>query len=274
VDQIRQLATKGRKAVVIGGGYIGLETSAVLKRLGMEVTILEAASRILERVTTPEISAFYTRIHIEEGVEIHTDAVARSIEGATAVKRVVCSDGQVHEADLVIIGIGIMPATELAEAAGLKVDNGIVVDEYARTSDPDILAAGDCTSHYNPIYQRNIRLESVQNATDQATVAANTICGNLQAYDALPWFWSDQYDIELQIAGLSEGFDQAIMRGDMESSRSFAVFYLKSGQVLAVDAVSKPMEFMIGKRLITRRIRVDQAKLSDETVPMKEILNG
>lgn len=273
VEQIRGFVGQGKKAVIIGGGYIGLETAAVLKKLDMDVTILEAMDRVLQRVTTPEISEFYARVHTEEGINIVTNAMASSIEGEKSVQRVVCKDGQSFDADVVIIGIGITPATELAEGAGLEVDNGIVVNEFAQTSDPDIFAAGDCTFHYNPIYDRHIRLESVQNAVDQASVAAAMICGKPKAYNALPWFWSDQFDMKLQIAGLSEGHDKVVVRGDISSGRSFAAFYLKEGRVLAVDAVNKPQEFMMGKRLITGKVEVDQVRLADPDVPMKELLS-
>lgn len=272
VEQIRASTGKGKKAVIIGGGYIGLETAAVLRKLGMKVTVLEAAPRILERVTAPEISAFYMRVHKEEGVNIVTGAMAERIEGEKNVEKVVCADGQSHEADLVIIGVGIVPATKLAEQAGLELDNGIIVDEYARTSDPDILAAGDCTSHFNSIYNRNIRLESVQNATAQATVAANTICGELNPYNTLPWFWSDQYDIKLQIAGLSEGYDETVIRGSIETGRHFAVFYLKDQKLVAVDAVNSPQEFMFGKRLIADKSEPKKSRLADESIAMKEVI--
>lgn len=272
VEQIRGYTGEGKKAVIIGGGYIGLETAAMLRKNGMDVTILEATPRVLERVTTEEISAFYTRVHTEEGVQIVTDAMVSEIQGSKAVEKVVCGDGQSYDADLVIVGIGVTPATELAETAGLTTVNGIVVDEYARTDDHDILAVGDCTSHYNPIYDRFVRLESVQNATDQARVAANTLCGYLKPYNALPWFWSDQYDIKLQIAGLSQGFEQVVIRGDIESGRSFAAFYLKDNHVLAVDAINKPQEFLMGKRMISGKNSVNPAQLADTSIPLKDII--
>ena len=169
-------------------------------------------------------------------------------------------------------GSSPVDCAQLAEGAGLEVDNGIMVNEFAETSDPDILAAGDCTRHFNPVYERYLRLESVQNARDQATTAAATICGNSSAYNALPWFWSDQYDIKLQIAGLCEGYDQVVLRGDPTSGRSFAAFYLREGKLLAVDAINKPQEFMLGKRLIMDKVEVDQTRLADETIPMKQLL--
>ena len=272
VDKIRSRTGDGKKAVIIGGGYIGLETAAVLRKLGMEVTVIEMMERVLQRITTPEISAFYQRIHLEEGVNILCGVGLEAFEGEGSVQKVVCNDGSTHDADLVVIGVGILPNVELAEAAGLEVNNGIVVDKFARTSDPDIVAAGDCTFHPNAFYGRDIRLESVQNASDQARTAALSLCGKDQAYDALPWFWSDQYDLKLQIAGLSQGYDEVVIRGDIEGSRSFAAFYLKDGVIISVDAVNKPPEFMMGKRLISGKVSPDRDKLADASVPIKELM--
>jgi 3-phenylpropionate/trans-cinnamate dioxygenase ferredoxin reductase component len=273
-QQIKKFTGVDKRALIIGGGYIGLETAAALRKLGMEVTVLEAQPRILQRVTAPEVAEFYTRIHKEEGVEIVTGVQAVSISGDTQVKLVQCQNGTEYEADIVIIGVGVIPNTELAEHAGLRTDNGIVVDKYARTSDEDILAAGDCTSHYNPIYKRHLRLESVQNALDQASVVANTICGNLNPYSALPWFWSDQYDLKLQIAGLSHGYSDVVMRGDIKRNRNFAAFYMHQGKLLAVDTVNRPQEFMIGKRLILQGNQVERAQLEDESMPLKTLLTS
>ena len=272
VEQIKGFMGKGKNVVIIGGGYIGLETAAVLSKLEMNVTVLEALPRVLARVTTPEISAFYTRVHQEEGVEIVTGADVQEITGSKSVEGVSCADGRSLAADLVIVGIGVVPSTRLAEDAGLEVNNGIIVDEYSRTGDHDILASGDCTSHYNPIYERQVRLESVQNAIDQSINAASTICGKPKPYHALPWFWSDQYDLKLQIAGLSEGFDQVVVRGSMDSGRKFSAFYLKRGRVLAVDAVNNPQDFMLGKRMILGKKETDAEKLADKQVPLKELL--
>lgn len=273
VERIKALTGSGKKVVIVGGGYIGLETASALKNLGMDVTILEAMDRVLQRVTTKEVSSFYTRVHNEEGVKIVTNAVTTSFSGNGKVEKVICADGQEFKADLVIVGIGVIPATELAEAASLEIENGIVVDEFCQTSNKDILAAGDCTVHFNPIYQRKIRLESVQNATDQANVAAATICNKSKSYNSLPWFWSDQYDIKLQIAGLSQGYDQVIIRGNINEGRSFAAFYIKSGKILAVDAVNSPLEFMIGKRLISENISVNLDELSDESIHIKNMIH-
>ncbi len=270
VDNIRCYIGKGKSAVIIGGGYIGLETAASMRKMGMEVTVLEAMPRVLARVTAPEISAFYSRVHGEEGVRIITDAAVEGIEGSNSVEAVKLADGTLIPADVVVIGVGVAPATELAEAAGLEIDNGIVVDEFARTSDPDIVAAGDCTNHFNPIYGRNLRLESVQNATDQAKVAANTLCGKLEAYNALPWFWSDQFDLKLQIAGLSQGFDRVVVRGDTETGRSFAAFYFEGDKLLAVDAINRPKEFMMTRRALSTGQNADPDKLADESVEIQQ----
>ena len=269
VDRIRGFIGAGKSAVIIGGGYIGLETAASMRKLGMRVTVLEALPRVLQRVTAPEVSAFYSRVHAEEGVTIITEAGVDSIQGNNSVEAVALSDGPAIQADLVVIGVGVMPATELAEAAGLAVNNGIVVDEFARTSDPDIVAAGDCTHHHNPIYDCRLRLESVQNATDQAKVAANTLCGKLDAYHALPWFWSDQYDLKLQIAGLSQGFDRVVLRGDSAAGRSFAAFYFSGEKLLAVDAINRPKEFMATRRALTTGQSADPAMLADEAVDIQ-----
>ena len=272
VGRITPYINPGANAVIVGGGYIGLETAAVLNKKGMNVTVLEMMERVLQRVTAPVISEFYTRIHEEEGVSIRCGVGVSGFKGNGRVAKVLCSDGSGFAADLVIIGVGILPNTALAEAAGLEVDNGIVVNDRAQTSDPDIFAAGDCTNHHNPIYDRRIRLESVQNATDQSRVAAGAACGKEVSYNAVPWFWSEQYDLMLQIAGLSQGYDEIITRGDPGNGRSFAAFYLREGRVIAVDAVNKPQEFMFSKKLIPLQKTVDKKRLADAGTPIKELL--
>ena len=273
VEGIKAYVGVGKSAVIIGGGYIGLETAASLRKSGMQVTLLEALPRVLERVTSAELSDFYTRMHREEGVEILTETTASEIVGDGKVEHVQLQDGTLIKADLVVIGIGVVPETALAEEAGLEVENGIVVDEYARTSDHNIVAAGDCSFHYNPIYHRHLRLESVQNANDQAKVAAKALCGELQAYHTLPWFWSDQYDVKLQIAGLSQGFDQVVFRGDSKQGRSFCAFYLAQGKLIAVDAINRPKEFMLCRRVLANGpIVVDPAGLADDAQDLKSLL--
>ena len=270
VDRIRSFIGPGKSAVIIGGGYIGLEAAASMRKLGMKITVLEAMARILQRVTAPQVSSFYRRVHTEEGVNVITEAAVESLEGDGTVSGVKLADGNRLDADLVIIGVGVLPNTELADFAGLAVDNGIVVDEFARTSEPDIVAAGDCTNHYNPIYKRRLRLESVQNATDQAKTAANTLCGKLEPYNTLPWFWSDQYDLKLQIAGLSQGFDRVVIRGDSGTGRSFAAFYFSADRLLAVDAINRPKEFMSVRRALVLGQSVDPEKLADESVEIQQ----
>jgi 3-phenylpropionate/trans-cinnamate dioxygenase ferredoxin reductase subunit len=270
VDCIRSYIGPGKSAVIIGGGYIGLETAASMRKLKMNVTVLEALPRVLQRVTAPAVSAFYSRVHAEEGVKIITDAAVASLEGSGRVRQVKLADGTLLDADLVVIGVGVMPATELAESAGLAVDNGIVVDEYARTSDLDIVAAGDCTNHHNPIFERRMRLESVQNATDQAKTAANTLCGKLETYNTLPWFWSDQFDLKLQIAGLSQGFDRVVLRGASDTGRSFAAFYFSGDRLLAVDAVNRPKEFMMVRKALSSGLTANADKLADESIDIQQ----
>lgn len=267
---------RDRRAVIIGGGYIGLETAAALTKLGVNVTVLEMQDRVLARVTAPEVSEFYQRVHTEEGVSIRTNITVSHIEGEHLLK--VCSDnGEYFEANLVIIGVGVIPNVELAEAAGLAVENGITVDEFACTSDANIVAAGDCTNHPNSLLASSLldgrlRLESVPNAVEQAKTAAASICGQSLPYARYPWFWSDQYNLKLQIAGLSQGFDQVLIRGDNKHSRSFVAWYLKEGKLLAADCVNRPKEFLVAKQLLSREITVDPVKLVDESIDPKTFL--
>jgi len=274
VEQIRPFIESGKNAVIVGGGYIGLEAAAILRQLGMSVTVLEALPRVLQRVTAPVVSTFYEKLHRGQGVDVRTSALVTSIEGKNQVEQVHCTDGSELNADLVIIAVGVLPNTQLAADAGLDVEDGILVDEFACTSDADIFAAGDCTRHYNPIYQRRVRLESVQNAMDQAKTAAATLNGNPQPYHALPWFWSDQYHVKLQIAGLSQGYDNTVLRGDPETDDNFAVYYFQGDHLLAVDAINRPGEFMAGKKLLLQPTAIDKGKLADDSIPVKEIFGG
>jgi 3-phenylpropionate/trans-cinnamate dioxygenase ferredoxin reductase subunit len=271
VDAIRADMGEGRRLVIIGGGYIGLEVAAVARKMGMDVTVLEMEDRILARVTTEEMSAYYTRVHTEHGVDIRTRAAAAEILGEDRVTGVRCTDGTELEADAVIVGVGILPTTALAEAAGIECDNGIVVDDHCRTSAPDIHAIGDCSNHPSELLGRRLRLESVPNAMDQARVVAKNLTGGDASYNAVPWFWSDQYDLKLQMVGFSGEADEQVVRGDPDTG-SFARFYLKDGVVIAVDAVNRPKEFMASKQLVANHARVDAERLADESVDVKELI--
>jgi 3-phenylpropionate/trans-cinnamate dioxygenase ferredoxin reductase subunit len=261
VELIRTSAAPGRRVVIVGGGYIGLETAASLRALDLDVTVLEATTRVLERVTAPDVSTFFERIHREEGIDIRTCAKVAALVGDDCVREVLLSTGESIPADLVIVGIGVEPRTELADAAGLVVDNGIVIDDHARTEDPDIVAAGDCTSHDIARYGCRIRMESVSSAGEQAKVAASTVCGKSRKIEALPWFWSDQYDLKLQIAGLNTGYDEVVLSGDPTRDRDFSCFYLRGGELLAADCINRPRDFMFSKRAITQQLPVDRAEL-------------
>jgi 3-phenylpropionate/trans-cinnamate dioxygenase ferredoxin reductase component len=272
VENIRQFVATGKRAVIVGGGYIGLEAAAMLRQLGMDVRVLEVTDRVLSRVTAPAVSAFYARVHREQGVEILTGMAVSAFEGRDRVRTVMTTDDKSISTDLVLVGIGVEPEVALAQTCGLAIDNGIAVDAHCLTSDPAIAAVGDCTSFISTLYGRRIRLESVQNAVEQAKVAAAALCGKPREYNAVPWFWSDQYDLKLQIAGLSQGYDQLVLRGNPAEGRRFAAFYLKQGQVIAIDAINRPQDFMFGRRLVGEGTLVDSERLADEQVAIKDLL--
>lgn len=269
---IKEKALSAKTAVIIGGGYIGLETAASLTKQGLSVTVLEAMPRILQRVTAPQLSEFYKRVHTEEGVDILENVIASNIQKLGEALRVQTSCDKAFPADLVIIGIGVIPNIELAQVAGLTLGNGIEVNAFCQTSDPDIYAAGDVTWHYNPIYETHIRLESVPNATEQGKIVAAHINGTPKPYNSLPWFWSDQFDLKLQIAGLSTGYDDVVIRGDIKTSRSFAAYYFQSDKFIAVDAVNAPRDFMFGKMSLTKGINLDKKRLSDLEIGLKQTI--
>ena len=271
VSRIRERCAEGKRAVIVGGGFIGLEVAAVLLKQGLQVTVLEGLDRVLARVTAPEVSRFFERMHREAGVDLRTGAQLAGFEGAPEVTAVKLADGSSLPADLVIVGIGLIANTELAAQAGLVVDNGIVVDEFARTSDPLIYAAGDCSNHPSAFLGRRVRLESVQNAMEQGRAAARNIMGKEEPYQNVPWFWSDQYDLKLQMVGVSTGYEQLVLRGDPDTERSFAAFYLKGGKLIAADAVSKPQEFMFAKKLVAEGRVLDPAQLADPAVALKDL---
>lgn len=274
-DAIGAALAPGKRLVIVGAGYVGLELAASATKTGAAVTVLEAMPRVLARVTGPEVSAFYESAHRDAGVRLLTGfSVQRAERGADgAIATLIGSGGERIEADLVVAGVGMLPNIELAQAAGLAIDGGIVVDAQARTSDPDIFAAGDCTVHDSRLYGRRLRLESVPNAVDQARAAAAALCAKPAPAAAVPWFWSDQYDLKLQSVGLSQGYDQCVLRGD-PATRKFVAFYLSHGALIAADAVNRPADFMQAKRLVAARARPAPKDLSDESMALKSLVEG
>lgn len=270
VDSIRATLDQVRTVAIVGAGYIGLEVAAVLRSLGHRVLVIEALERVMSRVVSPEVSAFYQRAHHDHGVELLLSTCVDAFVGTDRVTGIELAGGRRIDAQAIVVGVGVVPNTELAEEAGLAVDNGIAVDERCRTSDADIYAIGDCTSHPNPIYGRRLRLESVHNALEQAKTAAINVCGGTSEYGQVPWFWSDQYDLKLQIAGLSAGYDEVCVRGDL-SDNAFSCLYLDQGVLIAIDAVNRPRDFMQAKPLIAARARIDRQKAADAETPLKDV---
>ena len=270
VEAIRAHLATAARAVIVGAGYIGLEVAAVLRQAGLDVTVIEMAERVMSRVVSPEVSAFYEREHAGRGVRLELSTALAGFRGDRVVSGVDTADGRTFPADFVVIGAGILPNTGLAREAGLDVDNGIVVDEHCRTTDPRIYAVGDCTSHPNAIYGRRVRLESVHNALEQAKTAAANACGEDLRYTQVPWFWSDQYDLKLQIAGLSEGYDDIVIRGNPDE-RSFSCVYLRNGRMIAIDVVNAPRDFMQAKALIASRATPVREALADASNLLKNL---
>jgi 3-phenylpropionate/trans-cinnamate dioxygenase ferredoxin reductase subunit len=269
IDALAPQMQPGRRLVIVGGGYIGLEAAAVARKLGLDVTLIEAAPRILQRVASPETAEYIRKLHISHGVKILQGmSLERLLDQKGRVNGVLLFNGDVLAADLVIVGIGIVPATSLAEKAGLAIDNGIAVDEYGRTSDPAIWAAGDCASF--PTTAGRIRLESVGNAIDQAKCIAANIAGTPTPYVPKPWFWSDQYDVKLQIAGLNTGYDHVVTRPGNNDARSF--WYLCGERLLAVDAANDPGAYMAGKRIIEAGKTISPEHLTDTSKSPKDLL--
>jgi len=268
VDGLQTEFLAGKRIAIVGGGYIGLEVAAVGAKRGLDVTVFEAMDRLMARAVSPELSAFYTSEHRRAGVKIKLGTGVEAIEGEGKVERVIAG-GQSYGADLVLVGIGVIPCQELAAKAGLGCDDGIVVDQHARTGDPHIWAAGDCTRHVGR-EGHALRLECVQNAIDQAKHAALSMVGKDKIYREVPWFWSDQYDLKLQIAGLARPTDRLVLRGDPKS-RKFAVFHLRDAAVAAVEAVNAAPEYMIGKKLIGDGRKIAPETLADLSIPMKQM---
>ncbi|WP_428522366.1 NAD(P)/FAD-dependent oxidoreductase [Roseibium sp.] len=249
VDAIRDRLSKSQNLVIIGAGYIGLEVAAVARALGKDVCVIEAQDRPMKRVVSETVSGFFAKLHSDNGVQLRLNTGIEALEGGEAVESIKLSNGDSVPADLVLVAVGAEPNDQLAADAGLDTDNGVLVDGAAQTSDPDIYAVGDCTRFYSGRYSRSVRMESVQNAIDQAKVAAQALLGQDVDYDPLPWFWSDQYEIKLQIAGLSEGYDKTIVVGDL-AAKKFYVAYLKENALIAVDSINSPRSHMMARRVI------------------------
>jgi 3-phenylpropionate/trans-cinnamate dioxygenase ferredoxin reductase subunit len=277
VDRLRAELATAKNVVVVGAGYIGLEVAATCRKLGLDVDVLEMADRPMNRVVAPEVSAFFAAEHAKEGVRIHTQTLVSGFEpragAASRVGAVHTLDGRSFAADVVIVGIGVVPVTGLAAAAGLAVENGIAIDEHCRTSDPHVWAAGDCTNHPSPRYHRRVRLESVDNAFEQAKSAAANMLGRTVVHDKVPWFWSDQFDLKLLIVGLNFDYDRALLRGD-PATRAFSCCYLRGGELLAIDCVNNAKDYMAAKKLIAERATFDVAKLADAAIALKDCVAG
>ena len=269
-DAVRiQSSFSGKKrAVIIGAGYIGLEVSAVLREKGIKVTVIDIAERILERVTSPYLSQYMRTIHEEHGVRFMLQTGVSHFDGGKRAEFVVCDNGERLACDIVIIGIGITPNISVAKESGLNVETGIIVNERCQASEEDIYAAGDCTEHYNCFYDRVITLESVQNANDQARCAASNIAGKEQSYESIPWFWSDQYNMKIQMVGLQNSEDDVVVRGNLTSpnKNGLSLFYMKESRIVAADCVNRPKEFASAKQLIQSRMKLDASKIRDESI--------
>ena len=269
VDALRPAFRTAKSLAVVGGGYIGLEVAAVARKYDLKVTVLEALDRVMARAVSKPVSAFFETVHRGAGVDIRLNTGVEAFEGTERLAGV-RAGGELFEADIALVGIGVVPNDEIARDAGLDCGDGIKVGKTCATSDPAIFAAGDCTRHHDR-HGDLIRLESVQNAIDQAKHAALAMVGKPMAYGEVPWFWSDQYDLKLQIAGLARPDDRIVLRGD-PASRKFAAFHLRDGAVAAVEAVNAAPEYMVGRKLIAEAAHVAPQRLADASIPMKNIL--
>jgi 3-phenylpropionate/trans-cinnamate dioxygenase ferredoxin reductase subunit len=271
-DRIRAGLGSGVRLLIVGAGYIGLEVAATARELGVEVTVLEMAERPMNRVTCPEVSAFYEAEHARRGVRIRCNERVRALHGDARtgrVRSVLTEAGGEYPADLVLIAVGVAPADELARAAGLDCENGVVTEAHCRTSHEAIYAAGDCASHLSRQYGRHLRLESVDNAFEQGTTAALNLMGNETLHDKLPWFWSDQFDLKLVIVGVAQGYDTVVLRG-APAARSFSACYLRGGELIAIDTVNAPKDQMAARKLIAAHARPHLDRLADAGIALRD----
>lgn len=271
-DRLRERLGGAGSIVVIGGGFIGLELASVAAAMGKSVVIVEAQERLLARGVSPQIAAFLADVHRSRGVALRLRSTVRDIRGANGrVQSVVCGDGETLAADLVLIAIGVVPNTELAGRAGLACQDGLVVDRFARTTDPLVVAAGDCTRHPSAFAGQLLRLESVQNAIDQAKTAGATLAGQEKPYESVPWFWSDQYELKLQMVGLVQGSDRHAVRGSLEQRR-FSIFYFRSGRLVAIDSVNRAADHMLGRKLLALGRSPTPQQAADESFDLQTLV--
>ena len=274
VVSMHQQITPEKEIVLIGGGYIGLEVASAMIELGLKVTILEAEERILQRVTSPEVSEFYNDFHSKKGVRIICNAKVTNLNAENQmIHSVSLESGESLAADIVLVGIGAIPNTQLADSIGLECSNGIKTDQYCRTSIPNILALGDCAFSLNTLFNYEFRLESVPNALAQSKVVSSSIVGNELFNNEMPWFWSDQYDLKLQMAGLSSGYDECHIIGDIDAAE-FIACYGKDGYLIAVDSVNKSKQFMLFKRALANGFRLEMSLLKDKNFQPESIFSG
>jgi len=270
-EKIKHSIKQNQSIVIIGGGYIGLEVAATAIKFGCEVTVIEQQDRVMKRVVSKEVSNFFEDYHLSQGVRFIFNDEINSIKRVNNKHEISLSTGKIIHADSILVGIGGIPNTEIAENTNIEINNGISIDSKCKTNVNNIFSMGDCTNFWSELYGKKIRLESVQNAIDQAKVLADNIMNIDSVYDSVPWFWSDQYDLKLQIAGLSEGYDETILRGD-KKTKSFSCLYLKEGKIIAIDAINRPKDFIQSKVLIQEKRRIDREKASNDDFELKQFI--
>ena len=270
-EAIKKDLETSENLVIIGAGYIGLEAAAIAAKKNKIVTIIEMADRVMNRTVDPQISEYYLNLHKSYGVKFHFNTSLETINKVSDSLEVVCSDGTEVKADSVLIGAGVVPNIELAEEAGIYCDNGIIVDEFGQTNFKNIYACGDCTNHPNKILNKNLRLESVHNAMEQAKTVASSVMNNPMEYSQVPWFWSDQYDHKLQIVGLSGDHDLVTMRGNTNDAK-FMLFYTKDEELIAVDAINNPKEFLISRKLVANKVKIKPNVISDLNTNLNDLI--
>ena len=270
-ESLKDGLLKSKNLVIVGAGYIGLEVAAVATEFDTKITVIEMADRVMNRTVDPIISDYYQELHSKNGVDFILNESLEKVDGDKAVEQVICSGGSSIQADILVIGAGVIPNIELAEESELNCDNGISVNEYGQTEDSKIFACGDCTNHPNEKLNRRLRLESVHNAMEQSKTVATSVMGNRTAYNQIPWFWSDQYDHKLQIVGLSGDHDEVLIRGNQEESK-FMLFYLKGEELIAVDAVNNPKEFLICRKLVENKVKISSDDILNQSKNLNDLI--